>query len=113
MATDEDRKYTALAGTMPLGSEKYSYDGDINAKPIFKELSPDHAIRLKNQFDALCLSGDLSPVCGLALLEEMRKTLLEKSSLNQSNPTTGGSQWTEADPPIIESGVVSENVKME
>jgi hypothetical protein len=47
MTSNADRQFAAVKGALPPGSEKYIYDGDINAKPINP---PQQSVSLVTKF---------------------------------------------------------------
>jgi len=78
MASNVDREYSVKAGKLPLGSERFNYDGDFNAKPVKQNRILNHAAAVDNQIDALRLAGDMSA-------EDEKNLLLRRlDALNQS-----------------------------
>lgn len=80
MASDADREHTAVAGKLPEGSEKFDYDGDVNAKPVIKTRTINHAVKLNNSIDALRLAGDITVEEEEALLMQRLEALRQQRS---------------------------------
>jgi hypothetical protein len=60
METDADREYSAKAGSMPPGSEKYNYNGDEHTKAIETQNPINHITSISNTLDALRLAAEIS-----------------------------------------------------
>lgn len=79
MATDEDRRQTAIKGRLPDGHEKYQYDGDINSQTISSADFPQESIEgaasqnRKSLADvmAMIIAGEIS----LGDLEDLQRLL--------------------------------------